>query len=150
MPQRISVRDNDDDTEGGSDTGGDLPGPASRKNIGARVLQEADVPSSRPVRDESALGSGVGGGAWGPQDDGSSMAVDPVTDMAGAGAGARLGVGGRGSGVNNGGAGSGVVGAGGGVVGPHPAGPLPPLSRQQRRTRLLRDKKRQHRPSPSQ
>jgi hypothetical protein len=62
------------------------------------TMQEADVPSSRPVRSEPALGGGVGVGAWGPQDGGNGMALDSVTDMAGAGACARSGVGSLGSG----------------------------------------------------
>jgi len=56
------------------------------------------VPNSSPVHGEPAPGGGVGVGAWGPPDDGEGMRVDSVTDVAGAGDGARSGVGGLGSG----------------------------------------------------
>ena len=49
------------------------------------------MPSSRPVRGEPALGGGVEGGAWESQDSGQGMALDSVTDMAGAGDSARSG-----------------------------------------------------------
>jgi hypothetical protein len=61
-------------------------------------MEEVEMPISSPVRDESALGGGVGVGTWAPLDDGEGMELDSVTAMAGAGAGARLGVGGLGSG----------------------------------------------------
>ena len=77
----------DDDPEGGSDTGRQLLGPASQHD-GAE-----DDDSRHP-----ALGDGVGGGEWGPQDSGNGMALDSETDLAVAGAGARCGVGGLGSG----------------------------------------------------
>ena len=54
-------------------------------------MQEAAVPSSRPVRGESALGGGVEVQAWGPHDGGHGMALDSVPDRAGAGAGPRCG-----------------------------------------------------------
>jgi hypothetical protein len=62
------------------------------------TMKEADVPSSHPVRGEPEVGGGIGVGAWGLQASGHGMALDSVTDMAGAGAGARLGVRGLGSG----------------------------------------------------
>ena len=62
------------------------------------TMEEVEMPTSSPVRDESALGEGVGVGAWAPPDDGKGMDLDSVTDMAGAGDGARSGVGGLDSG----------------------------------------------------
>ena len=61
-------------------------------------MEEVEVPNSFPVHGEPALGGGVGVGAWAPPDDGEGMDLDSVTDMAGAGDGARSGVGGLGSG----------------------------------------------------
>ena len=51
-----------------------------------------------PGHGENALGGGVGVGAWAPPDDGEGMDLDSVTDMVGAGDGARLCIGGLGSG----------------------------------------------------
>jgi hypothetical protein len=62
------------------------------------TMPGADVPSSRPVRGEPALRGGVEGEPWESQDSGNSGALDSATDMAGASAGARSGVGGLGSG----------------------------------------------------
>ena len=55
-------------------------------------MEEVEVPNSSPVHGEPALGGGVGVGAWAPPDDGEGMDLDSVTDMAGAGDGARSGV----------------------------------------------------------
>ena len=60
-------------------------------DLAIHTMEEVDVP-------KPALGSGVGVGAWGLPADGEGMDLDSVTDMAGAGDGARSGVGGLGSG----------------------------------------------------
>jgi len=62
------------------------------------TMQEADVPSSRPVRGEPPLGGCVEVGVGALQDGGNGMALDSVTDTAVDGVGARSGVGGLGSG----------------------------------------------------
>ena len=51
------------------------------------------MPTSSPVHGEPEL-RGVGVGAWGPPAAGEGMDLDSVTDIAGAGDGARSGVGG--------------------------------------------------------
>ena len=61
-------------------------------------MEEVEVPNSSPVQGGPALGGGVGVGAWAPPDDGEGMDLDSVADMAGAGDGARSGVGGLSSG----------------------------------------------------
>ena len=68
------------------------------------------MPNSSPVHGEPALGGGVGVGAWAPPDDGEGMLVESVTDMPGAGDGARSDVVGLGSGQVS------LVSAGAGVV----------------------------------
>ena len=45
------------------------------------TMQEAAVPSSRPVRGEPALGGGLGMGTSGRQDGGHTLALDSVQDM---------------------------------------------------------------------
>ena len=86
--------DNDDiEIQGASRARSQSPSDAA-----VHTMQDDDVPSSRQVRGEPALGGGVGGGAWGPPDGGHSMAVDSVPDMAGAAVSAPPGVGGLGSG----------------------------------------------------
>ena len=69
------------------------------------------MPSSRPMRGEPDVGGGIGVGAWAPRDGGNGVALDSVTDMTGAGAGARSGVGGLGSGQRT------IVGGGKGIGG---------------------------------
>ena len=59
-------------------------------------MQETAVPSSRPVRGESALGGGVEVQAWGPHDGGSRM--ESTNDTPGTGASPRSGVSSLGSG----------------------------------------------------
>ena len=61
-------------------------------------MEEVDVPNSSLVHGEPALSGGVGVGGWASLDDGEGMELDSVTVMAGAGEGARSGVGGLGSG----------------------------------------------------
>ena len=61
-------------------------------------MEEVEMPHSSLVHGEPALSGGVGVGAWGFPADGEGMDLDSVTDMAGAGDGARSGVGGLDSG----------------------------------------------------
>jgi hypothetical protein len=62
------------------------------------TIEEVDVPNSSPVHGEDAVGGVVGVGAWGPLSHGEGMDLDLVTDVAGAGDGARSGVSGLDSG----------------------------------------------------
>jgi hypothetical protein len=62
------------------------------------TMEEVDVPNSSPVHGEPDLRGGVGVGAWAPPAVDEGMDLDLGTDMAGAGDGARSGVGGLDSG----------------------------------------------------